>query len=128
MSIPHLSLFIIFTSDFYKILLVEMLKLSCVPTVVQLTITMMRPCLHCAMPIVQRISKINQRSMKTLRSSPLLSLSHLTSPFCWLQDAMLREFQEEIKRLKDQLEAAQRGVMIDEVTGKVCLFLLLSLF
>jgi hypothetical protein len=35
------------------------------------------------------------------------------------KDAMLREFQEEIKRLKDQLEAAQRGVMIDEVTGKV---------
>jgi kinesin family member 3B len=34
------------------------------------------------------------------------------------KDAMLREFQEEIKRLKDQLEAAQRGVMIDEVTGK----------
>ncbi len=29
------------------------------------------------------------------------------------KDAMLREFQEEIKRLKDQLEAAQRGVVID---------------
>jgi hypothetical protein len=60
-------------------------------------------------------------------SSFVSFISHLTSPFCWLQDAMLREFQEEIKRLKDQLEAAQRGVMIDEVTGKVCLFLLLSL-
>ena len=31
---------------------------------------------------------------------------------------MLREYQEEIKRLKDQLEATQRGVMIDE-NGKV---------
>lgn len=38
---------------------------------------------------------------------------------------MLREFQEEIKRLKDQLEAAQRGVLIDEVTGKVFFLLLL---
>lgn len=27
---------------------------------------------------------------------------------------MLREYQEEIKRLKDQLEATQRGVMIDD--------------
>lgn len=35
---------------------------------------------------------------------------------------MLREFQEEIKRLKDQLEAAQRGVMIDEVTGRVSIY------
>lgn len=35
---------------------------------------------------------------------------------------MLREFQEEIKRLKDQLEAAQRGVLIDEVTGKVYIY------
>lgn len=31
---------------------------------------------------------------------------------------MLREYQDEIKRLKEQLEANQRGVMIDE-TGKV---------
>jgi len=29
------------------------------------------------------------------------------------KDAMLREFQDEIKRLKEQLEATQRGVMID---------------
>jgi hypothetical protein len=27
---------------------------------------------------------------------------------------MLREYQEEIKRLRDQLEATQRGVMINE--------------
>ena len=27
---------------------------------------------------------------------------------------MLREYQEEIRRLKDQLEATQRGVMINE--------------
>jgi hypothetical protein len=30
------------------------------------------------------------------------------------KDAMLREFQEQIKALKDQLEATQRGVMIGE--------------
>ena len=36
----------------------------------------------------------------------------------WSQDAMLREFQEEIKRLKEQLDATQRGVMID-ADGKV---------
>ena len=30
------------------------------------------------------------------------------------KDAMLREYQDEIKRLKEQLEANQRGVMIDE--------------
>jgi len=30
------------------------------------------------------------------------------------KDAMLREYQEEIKRLKDQLDATQRGVIIDE--------------
>lgn len=34
------------------------------------------------------------------------------------QDAMLREYQDEIKRLKEQLEATQRGVVIDE-NGKV---------
>lgn len=33
---------------------------------------------------------------------------------------MLREFQEEIKRLKEQLEATQSGVMID-ADGKVFL-------
>lgn len=32
---------------------------------------------------------------------------------------MLREYQDEIKRLKEQLEATQRGVMIDE-NGQVC--------
>jgi len=35
---------------------------------------------------------------------------------------MLREYQEEIKRLKDQLEATQRGVMINErgeVSGRL---------
>lgn len=35
-----------------------------------------------------------------------------------LQDAMLREYQDEIKRLKDQLDATQRGVIIGE-DGKV---------
>ena len=30
------------------------------------------------------------------------------------QDAMLREYQDEIKMLKQQLEATQRGVRIDE--------------
>jgi hypothetical protein len=34
--------------------------------------------------------------------------------FITFQDAMLREYQDEIKSLKDQLEATQRGVMIDE--------------
>jgi hypothetical protein len=37
---------------------------------------------------------------------------------CVLQDAMLREYQDEIKRLKDQLDATQRGVIIGE-DGKV---------
>ncbi len=31
---------------------------------------------------------------------------------------MLREFQEQIKALKEQLEATQRGVILDE-NGKV---------
>lgn len=34
------------------------------------------------------------------------------------KDAMLREYQDEIKRLKEQLEAAGKGVMIDPNTGK----------
>jgi kinesin family member 3B len=34
------------------------------------------------------------------------------------KDAMLREYQDEIKRLKDQLERAGSGVMIDPNTGK----------
>ena len=35
-----------------------------------------------------------------------------------VKDAMLREYQDEIKRLKDQLDATQRGVIIGE-DGKV---------
>jgi hypothetical protein len=38
---------------------------------------------------------------------------------------MLREYQDEIKRLKEQLEATQRGIVIDE-NGKVCHMLLES--
>jgi hypothetical protein len=38
----------------------------------------------------------------------------MVTSFVTFQDAMLREYQDEIKRLKDQLEATQRGVMIDE--------------
>lgn len=34
------------------------------------------------------------------------------------KDAMLREYQDEIKRLRDQLEATQRGMVIDE-NGRV---------
>lgn len=33
------------------------------------------------------------------------------------KDAMMREYQDEIRRLKDQLEATQRGVFIDDVDG-----------
>lgn len=32
---------------------------------------------------------------------------------------MLREYQEEIKRLKEQLDATQKGMVIDD-NGKVC--------
>ena len=42
---------------------------------------------------------------------------------------MLREYQDEIKRLKDQLDATQRGVIIGE-DGKVhpmCYFLMIQL-
>ena len=35
------------------------------------------------------------------------------------KDAMLREYQEEILRLKQQLEATQRGVMIDDSGNEV---------
>ena len=34
------------------------------------------------------------------------------------KDAMLREYQDEIKRLKEQIELAGSGVMIDPTTGK----------
>jgi kinesin family protein 3/17 len=34
------------------------------------------------------------------------------------KDAMLREYQDQIRALKEQLAASQRGVMIDENTGK----------
>ena len=36
------------------------------------------------------------------------------------KDAMLREYQEQIKALKEQLEATQRGVMFDETGKEVC--------
>ena len=49
-----------------------------------------------------------------------LSLSPWFSNILILKDAMLREYQDEIKRLKDQLDATQRGVIIGE-DGKVLL-------
>lgn len=84
----------------------------CVRTVGQLTIIMMKLSRLFDTLIEQKILKISQKLMKTRR---YLYLTTITKDS---KDAMLREFQEEIKRLKDQLEAAQRGVIIDEVTGK----------
>ena len=58
----------------------------------------------------------------SLSLAVFLSLSHTHTMillfFLTSKDAMLREYQDEIKRLKDQLDATQRGVIIGE-DGKV---------
>lgn len=47
--------------------------------------------------------------------TPLSRTPYSTDLCCVIhQDAMLREFQDEIKALRAQLEATQRGVMIRE--------------